>query len=467
MWWLPVWTKGPVHQPEPPQQLPSLTIQTVLGTVAQGRPKSFSWNSPMSGNLEGDFNCRYDVISVYDGPSTNYRLLGKLCGGQSSTFYSTGSSITVQFTSDDSSTYKGFQGEYHVVDGGSCRYICGYQVGNCSCSSSCEYRGDCCQDYQPYCPPPHQIFQPHQGLAPPVEETCMALVPSPVPTFQNITMTTPTVYGTYQPPLAKGPSCRLLTWNELRFLFRNGSCDYPGRVYCSSDNMNIVIQRSYLISMGYDAYNLFLNDQHLRSTASRWCSVSRSTSFENGRVDYTNAVRAYRSDSGEITHQSHFMLRVECRMEQDTMVQIMYKAKHDGGNSTITGMGRFNVTMAFFPSSNFYTQIAQTPYEITLNQNLYIHVRLRRSDSSLHLFLDTCMTSPSPHDFQTRSYDLVRNGCRRNLTYYSYTSGTSGYACFTFQAFKFLRATDYNSRCRRGSRTHKARDPPRRATPWS
>ncbi|CDQ90880.1 unnamed protein product [Oncorhynchus mykiss] len=66
-------------------------------------------------NLEGDFNCRYDSISVYDGYSTYNRLLGKLCGGQSSTFYSTGSSITVQFTSDSSSTYKGFQAEYRVV----------------------------------------------------------------------------------------------------------------------------------------------------------------------------------------------------------------------------------------------------------------------------------------------------------------------------------------------------------------
>uniref|UniRef100_A0A673XYH5 CUB domain-containing protein n=1 Tax=Salmo trutta TaxID=8032 RepID=A0A673XYH5_SALTR len=69
-------------------------------------------------SLEGDFNCWYDVISVYDGPSINYRLLGKLCGGQSSTFYSTGNSTTVQFKSDSSSTYKGFQAEYHAVAAG-------------------------------------------------------------------------------------------------------------------------------------------------------------------------------------------------------------------------------------------------------------------------------------------------------------------------------------------------------------
>ncbi|XP_071247224.1 CUB and zona pellucida-like domain-containing protein 1 [Salvelinus alpinus] len=266
----------------------------------------------------------------------------------------------------------------------------------------------------------------------------------------------------------------------FRAMFSSSLASNQGRVDCSSDNMNIVIQRSYLISMGYDGNNLYLNDQHCRPQVNSYqvvfsfpintCGTQRM--FENGRVEYINAVRAYRTDSGEITRQSHFLLHVECRMEQDTMVQVMYETK-DEGNGTITGTGRFNSTMAFFTNSNFYSEITQTPYKITLNQNMYVQVRLRRSDSSLHLFLDTCVASPSPHDFQTRSYDLVRNGCRRDPTYYSYTSGTSSYARFTFQAFKFLRAhesvylqckvticqtSDYNSRCRRGCRTRKARD---------
>uniref|UniRef100_A0A8C8EUK2 CUB and zona pellucida-like domains 1, tandem duplicate 1 n=1 Tax=Oncorhynchus tshawytscha TaxID=74940 RepID=A0A8C8EUK2_ONCTS len=265
----------------------------------------------------------------------------------------------------------------------------------------------------------------------------------------------------------------------FRAMFSSSLASNQGsRVDCSSDNMNIVIQRSYLLSMGYDGNNLYLNDQHCRPQVNSYqvvfsfpintCGTQRK--FEKGRVEYINAVRAYRSDSGEITRQSHFLLHVECRMEQDTMVQVMYKT-NDEGNGTITGTGRFNSTMAFFTNSNFYSEITQTPYKITLNQNMYVQVRLRRSDSSLHLFLDTCVASPSPHDFQTRSYDLVRNG--RDPTYYSYTSGTSSYARFTFQAFKFLRAdesvylqckvticqaSDYNSRCRRGCRTRKARD---------
>lgn len=55
-------------------------------------------------------------------------------------------------------------------------------------------------------------------------------------------------------------------------------------------------------------------------------------------------------------------------------------------------------------------QVTQVPYVVTLNQNLYVQVDLRRGDNTLVLFIDTCVASPSPHDFHTRPYYLVRNG---------------------------------------------------------
>lgn len=73
---------------------------------------------------------------------------------------------------------------------------------------------------------------------------------------------------------------------------------------------------------------------------------------ENGRIVYSNTVRGYTSSYGEITRQSHLKLNVGCRMEQDTMVQIMYVAR-ERENSTITGTGRFNGSMAFYTSSSF------------------------------------------------------------------------------------------------------------------
>uniref|UniRef100_A0A3Q0RE11 CUB and zona pellucida-like domains 1, tandem duplicate 2 n=1 Tax=Amphilophus citrinellus TaxID=61819 RepID=A0A3Q0RE11_AMPCI len=254
----------------------------------------------------------------------------------------------------------------------------------------------------------------------------------------------------------------------------------PNSVDCSSENMNIVIERSYLNSVGYDGYSLYLNDPHCRPQVSTYQVVfsfplntcGNIREFDNGRIVYTNSIRAYTSSYGEITRQSNFKMNVKCQMEQDSVSQIFYLAR-EVENTTITGTGRYNTSMAFYTSSSFYYKVTDFPYEVTLNQNLFIKVDMGHGDSSLVLFIDTCVASPSPFDFQSRPYYLVRNGCPIDNTYYAYTTGSHPYARFTFKAFQFLQATnhvylqckvlicpasDYNSRCRRGCNKRMGRD---------
>ncbi|XP_074531287.1 CUB and zona pellucida-like domain-containing protein 1 [Halichoeres trimaculatus] len=221
-----------------------------------------------------------------------------------------------------------------------------------------------------------------------------------------------------------------------------------GRVSCSSD-MTIVIERSYLSSLGYDGYSLYLNDPDCRPRVTYsqvifnypidTCGNVRK--IVNGKVVYNNAVRAFTTTDGEITRQSHFTLNVGCRMEQDSVSEIMYLV-HNLNNSSMTGTGRFNTSMDFYTSSGFFNKVTQKPYVVTLNQNLYVEVDLKGHESNLVVYLDTCVTSPSPHDFQSRPYYLVRNGCPADSTYRVYTTGTRDYARFTFKAFQFLRASE-------------------------
>lgn len=130
---------------------------------------------------------------------------------------------------------------------------------------------------------------------------------------------------------------------------------------------------------------------------------------ENGRIVYTNNVRAAQSTSGEITRQdTHFLIFVSCAMERGSSVGTLYEAK-ETPYSSISGTGRFNTTMAFYPSSSFSYPITEFPYKVNLNQQLYVQVQLTRAEPSLHLFMDTCVASPN-HDFSVRTYDLIRNG---------------------------------------------------------
>ncbi|XP_063078371.1 deleted in malignant brain tumors 1 protein-like [Engraulis encrasicolus] len=68
--------------------------------------------------LEADWlpDCRFDSVSVYDGPASDKRLLGRLCGTQTGTFNSTRNELTVVFSSDSSGTFTGFKAEYSFID---------------------------------------------------------------------------------------------------------------------------------------------------------------------------------------------------------------------------------------------------------------------------------------------------------------------------------------------------------------
>ncbi|XP_041943068.1 deleted in malignant brain tumors 1 protein-like isoform X8 [Alosa sapidissima] len=63
-----------------------------------------------------DADCRFDSISVYDGPASEHRLLGKLCGNETRPINSTRNELTVVFTSDSTFPKKGFHANYSFVD---------------------------------------------------------------------------------------------------------------------------------------------------------------------------------------------------------------------------------------------------------------------------------------------------------------------------------------------------------------
>uniref|UniRef100_A0A667XGN7 CUB and zona pellucida-like domains 1, tandem duplicate 1 n=1 Tax=Myripristis murdjan TaxID=586833 RepID=A0A667XGN7_9TELE len=440
-------------------------------------------------SLENHFSCGYDAIYVYDGSSTGTPLLGRICGNWSATFHSTGSYLTVRFTSDGIVSHRGFRAEYPNPCGGSMYgsgsfsspYYPSYYHDNSYCVWYLRTRSDerislsitdlfenCC-----YCDYIAIYDGPSLGsrfLGKVCENSTNDFFHSSSNYMTVLFRTDGSVVG--RGFSAKFTSSLPPSSGEITLII----C----RVDCSSDNMNIVISRSYLTSMGYGGHDLYLNDQYCRPQITSYqvifsfpvntCGTIRRVS--NPSLLYTNAIRAHKSQYGEITRQSHFKLHVDCRMEQDTTAQIMYIAR-DTNSSDVTGSGRFNATMAFYTSSSFYYKVTEVPYKVSLNQDMFVEMRLRRDDSSLVLFVDTCVASPNPHDFHTRSYDLVRDGCKRDSTYYAYSSGSSYVARFTFKSFQFLRthdsvylqckilicpASDYNSRCRRGCYKRKARD---------
>ncbi|XP_041118326.1 deleted in malignant brain tumors 1 protein-like [Polyodon spathula] len=423
---------------------------------------------------------------------------------------------------------------------GSCYGSCYGYAGNCSCSSNCAYYGNCCDDFCNYCPYLNYGYcQPSTTPTPSTPGSCGGYLGGPYGSFSspNYPYNYPNgAYCTWHIQVERndkiyltflkiqmeacsncncdsisiydGPStnyrrigfiCRNNTTvfesssNTMTVVFRtDGSVTATGfyahyntvhqnraNIQCSSDYMEVTLQRSYIESLGYNASELYLNDPNCRpqTTGSQVLfriPLNRCGTFRevnNGSIAYYNNIRGY-SSGGVITRQTNLQLRVGCKMEQNTNVEIMYVAKEEV-TANETSWGQYRVNMAFYTSNSFWTPVREWPYYVDLNQELFVQVQLNSSDSDLVVFVDTCVASPSSHDFVSKTYYLIRNGCVRDGTYSSYYSNAIGTARFKFSAFKFLQshpsvylqckiavcqAYDYSARCYRGCLPRSKRD---------
>lgn len=96
-------------------------------------------------------------------------------------------------------------------------------------------------------------------------------------------------------------------------------------------------------------------------------------------------------------------------MLQNTWAQTMYIAD-DNFEVNETQYDRYDVNLTFYDSSSFSRPVYDSPYYVRINQNLFLEAYLHSSDPNLELFLDTCVASPTRHNFTTGSYAIVKNG---------------------------------------------------------
>ncbi|XP_051883694.1 deleted in malignant brain tumors 1 protein-like [Pristis pectinata] len=251
---------------------------------------------------------------------------------------------------------------------------------------------------------------------------------------------------------------------------------------CSTNFMEVKIDKSYLSFLGFNESSLYLNDQSCRPiiTANEvefkiplnQCGTIRQVN--NGNIVYSNTIRSSLSGSTIIRTQ-YLQINIGCEMQQDTMVKIMYLANENSAaeiSQNITQSGMFRASMMFYESSLFNRTVSGSPYYVDLLQNLFVQVNLNSSDSGLKVFVDTCIASPYSFNWTSKSYDLIKNGCVRDETYETYPSPANNIARFRFSAFKFLNshssvylhcklviceAYDYSSRCYRGCMSRQKR----------
>ncbi|NXG68908.1 DMBT1 protein, partial [Baryphthengus martii] len=274
--------------------------------------------------------------------------------------------------------------------------------------------------------------------------------------------------------------------SDSRYTFRGFQAHYSSipaddntTLLCLPDYMHAVIKRDYLQSQGYSAQMVTLNDNLCKPTVTSrevifnipydGCGTIREEN--NDTINYSNVIKVTSSGS-IIKRKKNVHLHISCKMLEKTWMKIMYAAE-DTVDVNENQFGRYDVNMTFYDSPSFLRPVRDSPFYIDLNQNLYLQAYLHSSDPNLILFVDTCVASPDPHDFTTLVYELKKNGCARDSSYFTYESPHSHFSRFKFNAFEFIsrhplvylqcelvvcKLGDYSSRCYQGCMSRSKRD---------
>ncbi|XP_023785057.1 deleted in malignant brain tumors 1 protein-like [Cyanistes caeruleus] len=451
--------------------------------------------------LEGN-SCSYDAIEVYDGGSTQSWRLGLVCRDNNSVFNSSGNQLTVLFRSDGSVSRRGFHAYYSsfldfhttVAPNSTSDWMTtplttseDYSCGGLLSSSS----GTLQSPFYPRNYPNNAncVWEIHVKsnfrvtlVFTDIQMEGGRCLSDYVEIYDGPLQTSPVlgkICSGYRPMYTS--SSNLLTvrfHSNSRYTYRGFQANYHSTpaddsttLLCLPNYMHVVVSRYFLQSHGYSAWNLTLNDPFCTPNI-----TSNHVSFDipytrcgtvregnNNTISYSNIIRG--SSSGTlITRTRNLLLHVNCKMLQNAWAQTMYVAD-DNFEVNETQYERYDVNLTFYDSSSFSRPVYDSPYYVSINQNLFLEASLHSSDPMLELFLDTCVASPTRHNFTTGSYAIVKNGCVKDHTYASYYSPSRHTLRFKFNAFQFIqsnpevylqcelvvcRAFDYSSRCHQG-----------------
>ncbi|KAG8583106.1 hypothetical protein GDO81_008276 [Engystomops pustulosus] len=411
-------------------------------------------------DLETSNSCTWDSVTIYDGPPHSSPLLGKICAAANYTrFTSTSNVMGVVFQTDGSVQSTGFRAVYSsVVRNTSSPVNCGgilrspFGVIESPAYPHSRNPAECVWHIQA----PNSIIQIYfDDFALENSLNCLSGsvsiydgTPHGSPLLAKLCGTsrqnfTSSLNGLSVVYSSRGSNNNLIRGFRASYYAISQNSQNVTLV-CSSSYMEVRLRIGYLQSLGYSSNDIFLNDPQCRpqnfgnllifDVPYDQCGTLRQG--ENDTIRYSNTLVGYHSDD-IIVRNRRLHVNLKCQMFQNTMMEIMY---HENGASRqdLTQYGLYSTTLNFYSSPSFNYPVYNYPFYVQLNQNLYLQASLNTHDSNLTLFVDTCVASPDPYDFVTRTYDLIRNGCIKDSTYVTYPSVFSTQARFGFRAFGFI-----------------------------
>nr|XP_020819836.1 CUB and zona pellucida-like domain-containing protein 1 [Phascolarctos cinereus] len=431
-------------------------------------------------------SCEVENIQIYDGPSTDTPLLGKVCSKVDyvPVFESSSNSLTFQISTSSSVIERSAFVFYYYFSSETSIDNCGGYLNDFGGSFTSPNYPQAHPEFA-YCVWHIQVDKGYiihlnfEEIFLEIDDNCrfdfIAVYDGPSTNSGLLGQVCGRITTSFQ---SSSNSLTVVLSTDYANSYRGFSATYSPlyekkvntSLSCTSDQMTAIISKSYLEALHYDENDLQLNDPLCRPRVSNVLEYSIPLNtcgtikqVEGHTITYTNIITITNSSSSVvITRKKHLQIILKCEMENNSTVEIMYITEDDIIKN-ISALGKYNISMAFYESESFNSPLLSLPYYVDLNQTLFVQVSLHVLDPDLVVFLDTCTASPTS-DFAPPTYDLIRSGCSKDDTCNIYPL-SEHHGRFQFSAFKFLRrlasvylqckvliceSNDAESRCNQG-----------------
>ncbi|XP_072331331.1 uncharacterized protein [Scyliorhinus torazame] len=149
---------------------------------------------------------------------------------------------------------------------------------------------------------------------------------------------------------------------------------------------------------------------------------------DTGRIAYVNTIY------GTAPHTSihRLQIRLNCEMLTVENITIAFVPQTDH----VVRLGHNNVSFTLYQSAAFNDPIFQFPYEVELNNTLYVQMEVDSTDSGMEVFTENCVSVPFLTS-NSETYSIIENGCPKDSTFVSYQFDDQRKQRFSFHVFKF------------------------------
>ncbi|XP_004681025.1 PREDICTED: CUB and zona pellucida-like domain-containing protein 1 [Condylura cristata] len=445
--------------------------------------------------LDSDASCEREYIQVFDGNSSRSALLGRVCSKSQyiPVFESSSNSLTFRIVTDAASIQRtAFVFYYFFSPGSSIPNCGGYLDGTEGSFTSPSYPKP--HPELAYCVWHIQVDEGYKiklkikDILLEVDKDCRFDFVAVYDGASTSSGLVGKVCGTTAPTFeSSSNSLTVVLSTDYANSYRGFSASYTSlyaeninttSLTCSSNKMRMIISKSYLTMLNSAGHNLQLKDPTCKPKITNVVEFSipldecgTIKKVEDHSITYTNIITFSPVPTSEvITRQKHLQIIIKCEMQHNSTVEMMYLTEDDITQNE-NALGRYNTSMALFVSDSYEKPLLESPYDVNLNQTLFVQVSLHSSDPNLVVFLDTCSTSPTS-DFASPTYDLIKSGCTQDETCKVHPLSRHN-GRFQFNAFKFLRhlgsvylrcmvficdSGDQQSRCNQGCVSRRKRD---------